>query len=68
MKTINDNVVISLCENEAREIYKEVINMSHSPVFGIKPDEILRKLSPLEYHLGFNDYKLKLEGEGYEIY
>jgi len=68
MITINDNAVISLCENEARELYKQSTNAAYQSVRNIQPWEMIRDIAPLDYHLGFNDYKLKLEGEGYEIY
>lgn len=59
-------------ENEARKLYKESINSkamlaAYKPVRSIQPWEMLRDVAPLEYHLGFNDFKLKLKGDGYEI-
>jgi hypothetical protein len=58
MKTI-------ITKEQLIEMYNEMLNELHEPMFGISPSEILKELDYTQYYCGLNDYYDSLTYDGY---
>jgi len=55
----------TITKSQLIEMYNEILNELHEPMFGISPSAILEECDPIQYNCGLNDYYDSLTYDDY---
>jgi hypothetical protein len=56
---------ITITKDQLVEMYNNLLDELHEPMFNISPSTILEECDPIQYRCGLNDYYDSLTYDGY---